>query len=983
MMRAMVWKEYREHRAIWLALALVGGAGLFGLSRLMAPGGVFATHEAAESLQVVAILLAWTYGLVCGSMLLANERECATLSFLDMLPVRRLELWLAKGLIGLVLFLAQVAVLLAFVLGLGITETVGQTVLTLLSMLFFGLLGMSWGLLFSSRGENVLNVIGLAIVGQLLGALVAALVFTPFALAARGLFPNNPLPLFAVVAVAVLMLTAAPVFFSARIFTQPDRLRGRGRVRAPAAGRVTRPVGPSLWMGWRRMLWLSYSQMRRLILGLSLFSLLLGFLLPAAGPAMWPALTLFLGVLCGVSVCTDEQLHGSFRFLGDQRLPLGRVWVVKVGMRFALALFAAFLLMLPSLVLALFHRAEQASSMEGRALFFSDVLHSGLVGPVVPVGVQLSMWLLYGFTMGQLCGLLFRKSLVAAVVSLGGAALLVSFWIPALLGIGLHFWQVAVPPVILLLVSWMLVPAWAADRLLARATFVRLGAGLVAIGLWMTFGLWYRLAEIPDVPDPFDVRAFAASIPPPEENTAGLKIRSAWSTVTTLTNALPARRSIRPLFPVPQPIDADLKFDSQGQQVLRRGWPAGESELGHWLDQIFAPPFRDTWYKPLDEAADLPLGVVEDPRQTGIHIPRDRWTNAPLLNDILAVRGLQMQARGQPRVFVDHLRIGLALARHLQHLAPPHVAHLGRQAEHTWIPALDRWLEKLAGHPELLKEALAILTRHEAESPDPQEAAHAGYYIALKSLEETPELLLAIEIGHLPHEDPKMRQAEIDAAALLWRIPWEQERHERILRVALQTDRRQRRDPVRWGGIALGMVLPSLSGQAQPWTKREVADLHAAQLKVALRLYQAENGRPARTLAVLVPRYLPSVPADPFDAQAFRYRLSNGERLDWPDGLQAGGPGVALPPGGRFPPPGGPPMIDAMQGLFEGRMAGAQEEIPAAPPLPPGRLVRKGQGILWCVGEDGHDDGGRRQAISGFGSGAGEDVIYLVPPPPK
>jgi len=40
MIRALVWKEYREHRGIWLTLAVVGGVGLFGLSKLMAPEGL-------------------------------------------------------------------------------------------------------------------------------------------------------------------------------------------------------------------------------------------------------------------------------------------------------------------------------------------------------------------------------------------------------------------------------------------------------------------------------------------------------------------------------------------------------------------------------------------------------------------------------------------------------------------------------------------------------------------------------------------------------------------------------------------------------------------------------------------------------------------------------------------------------------------------------------------------------------------------------
>ena len=32
MIQALMWKEYREHRAIWLTLAVVSGAGLYGLS---------------------------------------------------------------------------------------------------------------------------------------------------------------------------------------------------------------------------------------------------------------------------------------------------------------------------------------------------------------------------------------------------------------------------------------------------------------------------------------------------------------------------------------------------------------------------------------------------------------------------------------------------------------------------------------------------------------------------------------------------------------------------------------------------------------------------------------------------------------------------------------------------------------------------------------------------------------------------------------
>lgn len=111
--------------------------------------------------------------------------------------------------------------------------------------------------------------------------------------------------------------------------------------------------------------------MRRMILVLVIFSLGLGFLLPAAGPVAWPILTLIIGVLCGVTVFGDEQMHGSFRFLGDQRFPLGRIWLVRVSMRFALAVFAAFLLMLPSLILVIAHLMQEQSMQERHMPFFA------------------------------------------------------------------------------------------------------------------------------------------------------------------------------------------------------------------------------------------------------------------------------------------------------------------------------------------------------------------------------------------------------------------------------------------------------------------------------------------------------------------------------------------------------------------------------------------------------------------------------------
>src|ERR1019366_982291 len=104
MIVALAWKELREHRAIWLTMVVMTvGLGL-GLSRAVALGDV----ALAVPVAALTILgMAATYGVVCGSMMLAGEREGGTLVFLDIFMGRRGLLWLGQFAIGMVLVLTQ------------------------------------------------------------------------------------------------------------------------------------------------------------------------------------------------------------------------------------------------------------------------------------------------------------------------------------------------------------------------------------------------------------------------------------------------------------------------------------------------------------------------------------------------------------------------------------------------------------------------------------------------------------------------------------------------------------------------------------------------------------------------------------------------------------------------------------------------------------------------------------------------------------
>ncbi|HKB37340.1 MAG TPA: hypothetical protein VKD72_12895, partial [Gemmataceae bacterium] len=118
MMRSLAWKEYREGWAIWVALALLGTGTVFLMPVFLDLLGQTDPQQQRMSVLISLIVLAVTYGVVTGSMLLAGERESQTLVFLDALTARRSGVWQSKVLIGLAFAAAQgIALTLPFVLG--------------------------------------------------------------------------------------------------------------------------------------------------------------------------------------------------------------------------------------------------------------------------------------------------------------------------------------------------------------------------------------------------------------------------------------------------------------------------------------------------------------------------------------------------------------------------------------------------------------------------------------------------------------------------------------------------------------------------------------------------------------------------------------------------------------------------------------------------------------------------------------------------
>jgi ABC-type transport system involved in multi-copper enzyme maturation permease subunit len=927
MLSVLLWKEYREHRMVWTTLAFISAASLLSLSRMASVGWFGARPDGLES-RLVAIALAGVYGLICGAMMLAGERENRTLPYLDALPGFRRRLWQGKFLAGVLLVTGQIVLLMCLCAAVFLFENWREAAWTVRGMLLAGLFGLSWGMLFSSLGRSVITVILLSLAGLVplcifFGVLAGFVIHLAFTIS--GNLPEQtagPVLLYFFAVIAPVALIGSALEFT--------RL-GRRRLRAvPKSLRIQRPVRHT---SWPMLFWLTWRQARGFAAGLAAFALLLGFILLLEPVLLWPAATLVVGVLCGATAFADEQ-QGSYRFLGDQRLPFGRLWVVKVGVRFGIAVVAALLVLGPSVIVALANIPTLRGHNGGPPYhFLAHVFHSDILVNLCPPGLFFTLWLVYGFAAGCLFGLLFRHGLAAGVFALFVSSLAAALWIPSLLGGGLHAWQVFVPPMLLLASTLLLMRPWAAGRIASLTTALRLTPFLVLAALWIAGGLWYRVLEIPNVPSKFDLDAFRATLPPPEQDESGRLFRSACIQFDDLSHTLQSQQAPQAgaagmAVPAPMPAAAVGELPAlppmeRARNALEHGWPADDKALAVWLDKMYGAE----WPTMLKEAAELPTSPFDNVRNMTAMTLLPATQPAREVAVVLAVRGLQRQAAGDDEAYIENLRIGLSLSRSMRDRTPGIDLFVGRAVEGVLVGGLDRWLEKLHGRSDLIRKALAILSSHLDATAEEGKDLELIDDLAIENTVEDPlpAMQWYLSNGNAAREQGDyLVQEKAGWVADAMVVPWERARQTRIIRVLFGRDKIQRDWLIQQSNL-LG-PLPSYSsfGMAEDFAAKPGAlcDARAMQLKLALRWYQADNGKPAENLDVLVPKYLPSIPLNPFDGAPFRYQLSRGEEIVLP-----------LDPGT----------------VVVGGTALTQK-------IPPG------QGVLWSVGKD---------------------RVFLVPLPPK
>jgi hypothetical protein len=945
MIGRLVWKEYREQRSVWLALALLGVVVLIGLVQSLGLSGLGSTGYPGEFLGLFAVALAFTYGLVCGAMMLAGEREGRTLAFLDSLERRRAHLWIVKVGTALLLTLAQALVLAGLAGGLGASERLGFRGGWLVLAVICGWVGVAWGLLGSALNRSVLAAAGVAVI-LLLGTAPVWLILGH--LIAGHHPPDVPLTLVGV------SITAAALAASGLIFCRPDLQRRVSSSQPVEMRRRTIPWALS------RILWLTYRQGNTAVLILAALSLFLGSVIPLTSLLGWPVTTLLVGVACGIAVFAGEQAGDGRHFLGDQRLPVGRIWAVKSVWWIVMTVALAALVLLALAV-------RMMGQEQPRGNYETDELLR-----TIGLWTYATMGLAYGFGFGQFFGLLGSKNAVAIVLAVLVGAAAAGLWVPSLLWGGVAFWQVVLVPAVLLASIPPVLWAWAGGRLQTWRPLLVLAGGGVLAAAWIVGNLYYRAYGIPDVGEPFDVPAFLAGLPTPEQNEAGRLIRRAaeeateYEKVVTKELGPPAKPQAYPEDPrAPEPANGysgqmydiiskgwpkdrpDLNrwlnrpangYSGQMYDIISKGWPKDRPDLNRWLNRMI----EGQWAADFRKAARLPLGMVENLRTAQTFARLDYVQESRDAATLFLARARRMQHQGNVRAALDQLDVVLGLSRQLRHLAPSVPYLLGLQMQHNALSVLESGIRASSPNPDLLRSAITALNLQEAELPPFTDYLKADYVILLNSRKDRLQFI---------QQDLGFRSPEKELLALAGMAPWEEQRDTRLLHVMAESAFHAVERPLSEAANGAPELPPGLSSSLYYSTlsvrgidkmrlaeARSLCDLRATRLVLALALYEMENRKPATTLAALVPKYLPTLPLDPFSGLPFHYRVSQGERI---------------------------------------------EKVGDNPDEATFWDVASGQGVVWSVGADRADDGGVRDGRLMLGDWTrgvpGMDRVYLVP----
>jgi hypothetical protein len=955
--RAICWKELIEHRLQATVLTLLGLLILL----VVLP---WALREGADPGDgyLTAILFVGTCGLVTGAILLANEAEGQTQGLLDIMPRRRMEVWRNKVLFGIVITTVQAAILVTcarFMWPHVDPKTAGPLVVFIGACLL-GYLSLGCGLAGSSLGRTVLQAIGLGIVVELgIGLIGSALNLVLFQLTPEARFQTG-LPIEPDL-LAWLILIPLPFVLSGLVYTRLDRAR-----RDVARPGLLSQLGLARsGLGLKATVWASIRQGWLYFLVIAVIALLSGPLVLVEPFLFWPVATLVLGLLMGTVTFGDEQHHGIYRFLGEQRLPIGRFWLFKVGSRLAITVAIAIPMALTAEAVIEAYRFQKGAGRWSAFAAYTDISLFRQFGSWIYFGAPL----LYGFAFGQLASTLARKSLIAFAIAIPSAIVAIAIWLPSLVSGGVPAWQVYLIPVVAIVAGRMVMWYWATGRLVATRSMLVLGIGLVGGIAFLATCFWQRIREVPAADPPVDIQSFAASFPTRDQN----KVRSSLYQATGRFNENYRAHNKELERDMPQALHlarVSLHADSYPNIVMYNGWPKRDDTAS----EVAKLAMQGDWLAPFRQAAAAPDTPMQDPRDE--LFDQQRW--------ILELRGmckwicayaLYQQSQGRQAEALDLLVDVLAVARDVQNSATMDNYPLGIDLESKALLTLRTWSENPMVPPELLEKAVKETLKHEENRPPFADVVKAEYLMVNEYLSG------AVELSHRWSDHVPAWQKLAQAAAIS--APWEHARRQRIvdeffdrlLKLAKMDTVDVRKSEFSGQGLINSKSIDSepyyLDAMFRFGPRRmpifdaapSLCDLRATQICLALHAYEVRGGKPANELADLVPNLLPKVPIDPYCGQDFRYRLAmTTEWITW--WTPALDEDITVERASEW----------RVQPISDGNSPDKYLPLTHENYVRFGILLRRaspGAGIVWSVGFDGKDNGGNNN---------GADKIYIVPP---
>ncbi|HMP58191.1 MAG TPA: hypothetical protein PKD86_02450 [Gemmatales bacterium] len=867
-------------------------------------------------------------GLIVGAVLLIGEAETGTLAWLDVLAPRRDAIWRTKALLGFA-FIVGLVVVAALAAAYRWSEEPGRPmeVGTLgklgLGYLVLAALGLSVGMVAGSQGRSVLRAIGWGFVGYVVAWWgLAALTWS-----------WNDEPRWLLQATLAVGLVAV----------SHRRFVGARRREAPAQSAPRRPLGVIWWLWWRQS---------RVTIGLLLAaSLVVGSQLPVLQLAcLWFPVTTVLGLICGLAVLGPEH-SSSWAALGQQGWSARWLWSIKT---FAW-LVVAFLAML-CLILGSSWFGQESFARLQRSFYWTDYLAHDR--SVLRIFVTLGFGLAWAFVLGQWAVLAFERWLTALIFALAATAVVVGMWLPTLLAGQLPAWLPLLLPVSLLGFTWWLVPHW------TRGGPGRLwrqrgpAMGVVVIGTAALLG--WRAYEIPEV---------NVSIPSDRAQAQGPEIERLREMKREIEEAY-ARNHNRLNRQYGNESTFSWRQSALNQQYIQ-AVDDGALRVNDEVIETFAELYPPAFLEQVDRFLAQPMPPGETLSDVRVELSRDWWQQPNTWRSVsraLGWRALIALDRGQHEECWKSINQMLILSRRFRSVGWNDLVEIEREA----FAILAYWIKVQAIPVAVLRQAIADLGEHDAQILSPRDLAGKSAF-----LQQADGLLTQWDY-RVYRWTPSTRDGDREfwqqfgqlAEGPFWEamrsVPWENQRANRRKRALLagwlagikQYDSSVPIDERLWlsdrvtamfaavfpVGIEAGGGNLIPAARLQEWAREvmgffiidSVGRLTESRLRtrghrtqLAALAFQLQQGRTPERLEELVPDWLPELPIDPYSGKAFRFRHGGGVRTlsrswEW-----------------------GPP--------------------PAA--------------VVYSVGPDGSDDGGKSELPMRSPAGAPHsDILFPVPP---